>query len=295
MKHVYSGETACELCGSRRFGLVAPADGHVILRCLACGLIFRHPKPSLDEARQFYQEQYFSSSREVTHGYENYASLAAPIRKLSRRKLHIMRQYVEPGRLLDVGAAYGLFVDEARKAGWSAEGVEISSHACRVGRRLTGRPFHEGVFEQIPLEAGAYDAVTLWDVLEHAAHIRPFVDRVAEALRPGGCAFVTLPNVKGDSAQLMGPRWFGYAKVEHIFYYSPATLRRTFEQSGLKMLGWRSFPWACTVEFVARRVAYYSRPLARALLALCRVTGLSRSEVYFHWIDLLAVFRKPAG
>ena len=285
----------CVLCGAGRFRTVKRLESHAILRCLGCGLVFRDPTPTLGETKAFYREQYFSSDSELSHGYENYAELAAPIRKLSRRKLAYMARRLSPGRVLDVGAAYGLFLDEALRAGWRAEGVEISAHAAAVARRLTGAPVHEGPLEEVSLRSASFDAVTLWDVLEHAAEIKPFCGRVREVLKPGGYVFVTVPNVASSLAQLMGPRWFGYAKIEHVTYYSPATLRMALAQSGLDFLGWAPWPWACTVDYVARRMAIYSKTLATVARKAAQVFGLTRSEVYFHWIDLLAVARKPVS
>jgi len=283
----------CVLCGGKRFRTVKRMTSHVILRCMGCGLAFRDPKPTLEEAKAFYREHYFASASELTHGYEDYAALAAPTRKLARRKLAYMARRLEPGRLLDVGAAYGLFLDEALRAGWSAEGVEISRHAAAVARNLTGAPVHDGPLEETTLQGGSFDAVTLWDVLEHAVAIKPFCDRVRELLRPGGYVFVTVPNAASSLARLMGSTWFGYAKIEHVYYFSPGTLRLAFAQSGLDFLGWMPWPWACTVDYVARRMAIYSRRLAALARAAARFFDLSQEEVYFHWIDLLAVARKP--
>jgi len=282
----------CVLCGNQHFRIVKHVVTHNILHCNSCGLVFRDPKPSLEEAKAFYREQYFTSSGELTHGYGDYASLAAPTRKLSRRKLNLMKKYVKGGKLLDVGAAFGLFLDEADRAGWQAHGVEISEYAAKVAQKLTPCPVHKGSLEEADIEPESFDVVTLWDVLEHASEIKPFCDRVYEILKPGGYVFVTVPNVASNLARFMGSQWFGYAKVEHIYYYNPSTLRRAFAQSGLELCSWRPWPWACTVDFVARRMAIYSRLLAAVAGEACRFLQISRGEVYFHWIDLLGGARK---
>jgi len=284
----------CDLCGGRRFRIVRPIGDRHIIRCRGCGLTHQSPRPSLGEATHFYRHDYFASDNAVAHGYEDYAALARPTRRLARRKLLRMRRCLEPGKLLDVGAAYGLFLDEARKAGWNAEGVEISAAAARVARRLTGLPVAEGPLERARFAPESFDAITLWDVLEHATEVRSFLGRVRELLRPGGWLFITVPNVASRLAQLMGAQWFGYAKVEHVYYFSPVTLRRAVELAGLRFQGWTPWPWACTVDYVARRLAIYNRTAARVARALARAAGLADAEFFFHWIDILAVATRPA-
>jgi 2-polyprenyl-3-methyl-5-hydroxy-6-metoxy-1,4-benzoquinol methylase len=270
-------------------------DQRRIVRCLGCGLYFQHPRPTLREAEEFYRGHYFQSESEIFHGYEDYSALAKPIRKLARRKLFFMGRTLAPADLLDVGAAYGLFLDEARKAGWRPEGVEISPEAAAVARRLTGLPVHVGALESLPLEPGRFDAVTCWDVIEHATDVKVFLRAVRSVMKPGGWLFITVPNAASGLAQLMGSRWFGFAKLEHIYYFSPGTLKRALETVGLRFLSWRPWPWACTVDYVARRLGYYSPLCARTARAVAAWMGIRDSQVDFPWIDILVVARRPNG
>ena len=79
----------------------------------------------------------------------------------------------------------GVFVEVAGKRGWKAEGLEPSHWAVAEGRSR-GLTMHQGTLRDAELDAESYDAVTMWDVVEHL--IDPMSDLVESArlLKPGG-------------------------------------------------------------------------------------------------------------
>ena len=71
------------------------------------------------------------------------------------------------GRLLDVGCHVGTFIELAERAGFEVAGVEPSRWAAKRAEARVRGPVHVGVVEDAPLPEGAYDVVTMWDVIEH--------------------------------------------------------------------------------------------------------------------------------
>lgn len=71
-----------------------------------------------------------------------------------------------PGRLLEVGAFDGLFLEAARAAGWDVAGTEIDADAADDARRR-GAAMHVGPLATAPFAPGMFDAVALRDVIEH--------------------------------------------------------------------------------------------------------------------------------
>ncbi len=57
---------------------------------------------------------------------------------LSSKRLRIIEGYTPKGRLLDVGAAIGVFVGTAQELGWMAKGLELSKFNCQCGRDRLG-------------------------------------------------------------------------------------------------------------------------------------------------------------
>src|SRR5919198_1321189 len=159
----------CNVCGAevdrdrdRRWR----KDGHDVLRCPSCGTHFRADLPSPDDLREIYGPAYFSASAGETggQGYADYLGEEANHRLNAVARLGLLER--RPGRLLDVGCAAGFFLDEARKRGWTVQGVELAPAMAEHARGRLGLDVRVGSFADADLEP-RFDAVTLWDYIEH--------------------------------------------------------------------------------------------------------------------------------
>ncbi|WP_051630910.1 class I SAM-dependent methyltransferase [Afifella pfennigii] len=108
-----------------------------------------------------------------------------------------------PARILDVGNGFGSFVVAARNAGYDAIGTEVAAYEVDFARRRLGRLRPQDDAERVFLEGGvfaselepeSFDAVTLWNVIEHIDDYRAVLARAAELLKPGGSIYVLCPN-----------------------------------------------------------------------------------------------------
>jgi MPBQ/MSBQ methyltransferase len=106
-------------------------------------------------------------------------------------------------RVLDVGAGFGSFVILARNRGFDAVGTEIAPYDVAFSRRRLARlrPSDNpesvflggGIFDPA-LKNSTFDAITLWNVLEHVDDDRAILRRATELLSPGGAIYVVCPN-----------------------------------------------------------------------------------------------------
>jgi SAM-dependent methyltransferase len=95
----------------------------------------------------------------------------------------------EGRKLLDVGCATGDFVAWALRAGWEAEGIDISSDAVEIGKRRN-LPVTQADLLALPDPLVRYDVITLWDVLEHLPDVQSALLVANKVLRPGGLVFL---------------------------------------------------------------------------------------------------------
>lgn len=115
----------------------------------------------------------------------------------------VRRTVAAPAELLDVGSGYGAFVLEARRAGYDARGVELSDYEVAMahkrlvrleGETEAGDVFRRGDALDLPFEEERFDAVTLWNLLEHVPDAAAALGEAARVLRPGGWLFLICPN-----------------------------------------------------------------------------------------------------
>jgi SAM-dependent methyltransferase len=94
--------------------------------------------------------------------------------------------------LLDVGCGTGGNLPMLARHG-TATGVEFFEGAAQMARDQSGCEVHCGPAEDLPIADGAYDLITMLDVLEHLEDEAPALAEVTRLLAPGGRFLFTVP------------------------------------------------------------------------------------------------------
>lgn len=202
------------------------------------------------EDERYHESVYFENART---GYrEN-----APEIRIYRRALTDLATVApaatvaSPRRLLDVGCATGVFLDLARAAGWQVQGVELSTRHAAYARTAFGLDVWEGDFLDAPFAPASFDAITMWDFLEHVLDPRAVLAQARRLLAPGGALLVftidaaSLFNTLGDvllrlsAGRVARPLELLY-DARHNYYFTGAALRRLLADGGFRIVEWRA-------------------------------------------------------
>ena len=277
----------CALCSGESRALFR-VDGALIVACKECGLVRQDTRPV--SPGEFYDSAYYATDN-PKGGYSNYF-LDADVNRLTfqRRLRAIEKRLGRRGRLLDVGAALGDFVLEAQAAGWQAEGVEVSGYAAARARGR-GAVVHAGLLEQLRLPGSRFDVVTLYDTVEHLTDPVATLREIERLLVPGGLLHLVTPNVGGFQARALRDKWYHYKPGEHLFYFSPTTLRAAIERAKLEWLGWARAGSYLTLTYVFDRLRYYAKPFG-LLQSLGRKLRFGPLTFYLHVGEMEAWARR---
>lgn len=181
----------------------------------------------------FYGAGYFRSAEPGRQGYADYAAVAdAP---LYGQVLAALEQAGAPKRgLLDIGCAAGFLLATAARRGWvDLTGTDISAHCQSLQSGSAPFRFHPGDFLTCPLPAGEYHVITALDVIEHTASPRRFLEKCRTLLAPGGWLALVTPNDFDNLAARLSPAGPELIKFpEHLYYFSPRSLRRAVRDAG---------------------------------------------------------------
>jgi SAM-dependent methyltransferase len=240
------------VCGARAARLKLRTQGTDILECPACGLCWWEPPASHDPA-SVYDGAYFADPSSA-HGYDDYAGLAEALRVNFRRRLRRLPPPRSGARLLDVGAAYGFSLGEAERLGWRPFAVEIAPEAARRAMQEAPGRVTLGEAQALPFSDGSFDAVTLWDVLEHLPAPRRAMAELARVLQPGGRLALSTGDAGSLAAKLSGARWHLYTLPEHLFFFGRRSLRLLLEGAGFRVLRMRAEIDVYTLGYLAERV-----------------------------------------
>jgi 2-polyprenyl-3-methyl-5-hydroxy-6-metoxy-1,4-benzoquinol methylase len=264
----------CNVCSApvdRHRDLRWRKDGHDILECCSCGTYFRAELPDRDALREIYGPDYFSDTSGLTRGqgYADYVGEEQNHRSNAAARLRLLRGYQPPGRLLDVGCAAGYFLDEARRQGWRVEGVELAPEMADYGSSTLGLDVHPGLFDEVELEPGAFDVVTMWDYIEHSLDPKGDLDRAAELLRPGGVLAVSTGDAASLAARLSGRRWHLLTPRHHNFFFTRTSLERAFRDAGFQLLTTKRASSLYSVAYLVHKL--------RTLTDWALVSGIARA------------------
>jgi len=239
-------EVACPLCGSNDRKKIYPATKpqtmtpadlacttallatyDAIVKCRSCGLLYTSPRPSNGDIAENYSRVEDTGFIQERRGRElTYQRLIREMDRILKGKR---------GKLLDVGCAMGFFPVEARKAGWDVEGLEPSRWAVDYARREFGLAVREGNVAGADLVPASYDAITMWDVVEHLTDPVGDFRKLAGALKSGGLLAFSTHSIASLSARILGRR-YPFLMSMHITHFSSRTTGLLCEKAGLKQV-----------------------------------------------------------
>jgi SAM-dependent methyltransferase len=244
-------------------------EGFAILRCRRCGLGRTELPADFDPLRQ-YDEGYFQGAR--ADGYADYPGSERVLRREFRAGLqHLLRHGPSSGKLLEVGCAYGYFLEEAR-ARFTGCGVEPAEGAAAAAR-ARGLDVASGTAHpEFLATRGPFDAFVLLDVIEHVACPGELLLTLARHARPGAALLLSTGDWGSLSARLLGRRWRLMTPPQHLWFFTRAALQRLLARAGFSVLDVRH-PW--------KRV-----PLELIAYQLGRSLGLQPALQRVPWPDL---------
>ena len=227
----------CLMCGGDDFETVIIASDPTtgiggrfrVVRCRDCRLAFTNPRPTPTSIGPFYPDDYqpyisrpwSNTARDrrrrsleaaVLQRYFGYPGESSNWKNRWRawwgkRRIRRSRQrqswipFREPGRLLDFGCGAGMFLREMHEFGWSVEGLDFSLAMARQVGEEHGIKVHVGTLPHADVTPQSFDAVTMWNSLEHVFQPRETVRHAGTALRSGGLLVVGVPNFDSWSFQ----------------------------------------------------------------------------------------------
>jgi SAM-dependent methyltransferase len=230
-----------EARGDRRDEFMFSIAGYDIVRCGTCGLMRTSVPPGF-AANAIYTEEYFQGSR--SDGYCDYLGSEAFLVEEYETRIEFIRSCVPAGRLLEVGCATGGFLAQARKY-FSVQGVDVSKFAvqaaCRKGLDVECSSVEESTIARPP-----YDAVVLFDTLEHLKSPGRTLAHIHSLLAANGRLFLTTGDARSLLARVLGKRWRLMTPPQHLWFFDRRTIVALLERLEFRVLDvrylWRRVP-----------------------------------------------------
>lgn len=226
----------CVSCGSERLVGEFEKNGFTYSSCQDCGTLFQSPRPPIAAFEAFYRDSV--SSR---YWAEEFFPAVAEARreKIFRPRVERLADLcrtknISVERLIDVGAGYGIFLDEWRKANSSTQVLAVEpSESLAAECRSKGFEVVEDIAENVSGYNNHADLVVCFEVLEHVYDPLAFVQTLSRLVKPGGYVFVSTLCADGFDIQLLWEKSNSIFPPHHINFLSVAGFEYLFARAGL--------------------------------------------------------------
>jgi len=238
-----------------------------ILQCSACGL-GRTQAAAFDPAA-YYTQGYFSG--EHADGYADYLGAEPVLRREFARTVDFIRRFRPSGRLLEVGCAYGFFLQEAKRH-FDVAGLELSGDAA-AHCRCHGLDVDTGVADEAALaRRGPFDVIVLLDVIEHLPQPQETLALLARHLNPGGVVVLTTGDFASSAARALKSAWRLMTPPQHLWFFTPRSMHGLARRSDLAVASldhpWKVVPLSLVAYHLGRMAGVHMKLSAASRIGM---------------------------
>ncbi len=135
-----------------------------------------------------FEKEYFSGKVSAYKGGYNKATA------LTKERAKLVLKYKKKGTLLDVGCAYGFFIEDVDK-NFKCYGFDVSKYAIKKAKKNTkAKLYVASADKKWSLKNNFFDIITMWDIIEHLRNPEYAIKEAKRCIKKGGYIFIQTPN-----------------------------------------------------------------------------------------------------
>ncbi|MCR4821909.1 MAG: methyltransferase domain-containing protein, partial [Treponema sp.] len=221
--------------------IVARTSLHTFRRCRTCGMLYMSWTHAMDKN---YNSSYFFEDYKKQYG-KTYLDDFKNIKKQCVRRTSIVDMLYRSSHkavtpcVLDIGCAFGPYLDAANDAGWQVFGTDISKEAVDYVQNTLHYPASTATFPDFnPAEEFGvrnFDAVTMWYVIEHFSNLDSVLKGVSKILKNGGIFAFSTPSATGVSGRFNTQSFFQNSPTDHFTLWEPGRAASILKKYGFKV------------------------------------------------------------
>lgn len=229
-----------------------------VCRCNQCEHFFTNPRPTIKSIAYFYPDNagYYNPSTyiepkgfqyrvykqilNVLYGYQLQTDVSTVVAysvyffKQRQIKVSHLPEFIEDGKLLDIGCSYGNYLKKMQTLGWKhLYGTEINENAVTYAcEKLHLNNVQKSFFEESDFSRDFFDVVNMNMVLEHVFNPNITMQKVNKILKPNGQLMISVPDISGFESRFYKQYFYGLQVPEHLHHFSPKTITELLEKHG---------------------------------------------------------------
>ena len=259
------------------------------MQCQTCRYVFADLNLSDDDFAALYNHHFFREGEWV-----DYAADQKFINKNFELRLQVLRRFVRAERhrkLLEIGSAYGFFLDAARNDFQLLQGIDLTEEGVRHTREQLHLEAVQADFLKHDFGGDKFDVVCLWDTIEHLRRPDLYLQKISDYTESGALLTVTTGDIGSLNARARGARWRMIHPPTHAHYFSSQTLARLLDAHGFDVVYNRYCGFYRSVSNVAYNILVL-RHNRRQLFERLHKSGVLDWGFYLNLYDILYVIAR---
>ena len=259
-KTIYSVKTKKSFNGSEFYPTSQKKNALNVVKCIKCGLVYTYPLPD----RQKVLEQY---RRYIDNNYLlDITSRRIKFRQIAKKLLVLKKG----GKVLEVGCAAGLFLDELKTVGYEPEGIEPNVFLASWGRKNLHAKIITADVESYNFKNKRYDVVIFWDSLEHLFSPGKVLKNISGVLKPKGILVINYPDIESTLSKIFREYWW-FIISSHFYYFSKKTISKYLQKYGFKTIEDKSSMQYLNLAYLFHQLGRYNIRLADFLYHVTKI------------------------
>ena len=226
----------CIGCGGGNVDNCFIKHGFQYVQCKECETLYLSPRPPAEVFEQFYENSVSSNYWAETFFPAVAESRRERIFKTRAVALADMcaKKSIATDTIIDVGAGYGIFLEEWAKINSSSRliAIEPSASLSQVCREK-GFDVIEAVAEKAAGAENTADLLVCFEVLEHVTDPLVFVEVLKNLVKPGGYLMISTLGIEGFDIQVLWERSNSISPPHHLNFFSIKGFEALFSRAGM--------------------------------------------------------------
>ncbi len=242
-----------------------------------------------DALFKLYKKSYFAGEE-----YKDYVADREVLRKNFALRYRTLCKYLNPARhrnLLEIGSAYGFFLELVKKDFLTATGIDVTEEGVQYARDQLQLDVVQGDFLDVDFAGRIFDVVCMWDTIEHLCDPHLYLEKIKKLTATGAILALTTGDIASITAKMRQDKWRLIHPPTHVHYFSGETITKLLNDCGFDVLYNKYCGFYRTNDNVLHNILVL-RQKKLWLYDFFKKMGITRFAFYLNLFDIMYVIAR---
>lgn len=242
-----------------------------------------------EEFEKLYNEGYFKGEE-----YSDYLSDKQIIQENFKNRLKSLFKFINNPKeksLLEVGCAYGFFLEVATSFFKYVQGVDVTDEGVKYATNVLNQYAVKVDLENWNFNNLKFDVVCMWDTIEHLRRPDIYIKKISENMNRDGIIALTTGDIESFVARFRKNKWRLIHPPTHAHYFSKKSITSLLNKYGFDIIHFEHDGMYRGLDLILYNI-FVLRWKMPKLYNFFKSTGITRIKLYFNLFDIMFVVAK---